>query len=149
MARKAPKRKSARKAKAKVGRPATTLTEEQWTLAERMARAMCPAQEIADYLGISKSVLYNGPEVKERFLAMWKKATAETRLKVRENQLEQAMKGQPVGSIWWGKQHLNQTDRNVVSPPEGGPLDQIQGAAQRLAEVIDKLSKKQEREQAR
>lgn len=125
------------------GRPPKTLTSQQWAKVVEMAKAMCSIQEIADYLGLSKPTLINGPEIKDRFLAITKQAAAETRLKVRQKQLDLAMQGQPVGSIWWGKQHLGQTDRNTVSMPESGPLDQIQGAAQRLGELLDKLAKRQ------
>lgn len=130
-----------------IGRPPTTLTPAQWGDVERMAKALCTAQEIADYIGIPKRTLYDGVEIKDKFLALMKKKAAETRLRVREQQLEAALKGNPVGSIWWGKQHLNQTDRNVVQPPEGGPLDQIAGAAQRLNDVLDKLANRQEKAQ--
>lgn len=139
--------KPKKKPKPKVGRPASTLTPQQWATVERMAKAMCTHQEIADYLSVPKATLTQGVQIKERFLEITRKAAAATRLEVRENQLEQARKGQPVGSIWWGKQHLNQTDRNLPTPLEGGPLDQIQGAAQRLADVLDKLAKKADREQ--
>lgn len=126
------------------GRPPTSLTEGQWKDVERMAKAMCTAQEIADYLGIAKSTLQTGPEIKDRFSKVMRQKSAATKLAVREKQLRLAMKGQPVGSIWWGKQHLGQTDRNQVLPPDGGPLDQIQNAAQRLGDVLDKLAKREE-----
>ncbi len=119
----------------------TEITEDEWSTLERMAYAMCTTQEMADYLGISKRTFY-APHLKERFDTIVKKAAASTRLKVREHQLDQALGKSPVGYIWWGKQHLQQTDRHVVAPQDGGPLDQIQGAAQRLAEVMDKLAKR-------
>src|SRR5262245_23380879 len=97
-----------RKTKAKVGRPAATLTEAQWKQVERMAKAMCTHQEIADYLGVQKAVLTQGLAIKDRFLEITRHHTAKTRLEVREKQLALAKKGQPVGSIWWGKQHLGQ-----------------------------------------
>jgi hypothetical protein len=133
----------ARKRKAKrTGRPPASLTEAQWKTVERMARAMCTQKEIAEYLGIARHTLM-GVGLKERFESIFRMKQAATRLDVREHQLEQALGKGPVGMIWWGKQHLGQTDRQVVAPPEGGPMDQIQGAAQRLVEVLDKLAKRQ------
>ena len=121
----------------------TEITEDEWATLERMATAMCTQQEMADYLGISKRTFY-APHLKDRFDALTRKAAAATRLQVREHQLDQALGKSPVGYIWWGKQHLQQTDRHVVAPTEGGPMDQIQGAAQRLSEVLDKLARRHE-----
>lgn len=137
-------RKSPSKAvKARIGRPPAELAERQWKTVERMAKAMCSQKEIADYLGIERHTLM-GVGLKDRFSQLYRMKQAATRLALREKQLEDSLKGKNiVARIWTGKQYLGQTDRNVVGLPESGPMDLIQGAAQRLVDVLDKLAKRQ------
>lgn len=100
---------------------------------------MCTHDEMADYLGISKRTFY-APHLRERFERVTRMAAAATRWDVRKKQHEQALKGQPVPSIWWGKQHLNQSDRNQLAGPGGGPLEFATSASDHLSEVLDRLA---------
>lgn len=125
---------------APTGRPLTEITNAQWRHLERMASAMCTHEEMADHLGIGKRTLYE-PHLKERFERLTRMKRAASILDVRERQLEAAKKGQPVGSIWWGKQHLGQKDKHEHEHT-GGALDVIAGAEERLTELLNKLAAK-------
>lgn len=104
-----------------------------------MARAGCTHDEMADYLGISKRTFY-APHLKERFQQITRTAWAATRLGVRERQLKAALKGHPVAQIWWGKQHLGQTDRQQVGVGVS-PLEALADVGARLSELMAKAKK--------
>lgn len=125
--------------KRKTGRPATEITEAQWKTLEEMAADMCTHDEMADYLGVTKRTFY-APHLRERFERLTRKSAAATRWSVRKKQRMRAEKGEPVPSIWWGKQHLNQSDRNQVTGKGGGPLEFASAATDHLTEVLDRLA---------
>lgn len=125
----------------KGGRPQTEISEKDWKVIQEMAREMCSHQEIADYLGISKRTFY-AAHLRERFDRVTKMARAATVREVRKRQLQAAKKGMPVSSIWWGKQHLGQADKVEHTGADGGPLEVIAGAEERLIQVLDKLASK-------
>jgi hypothetical protein len=115
----------------------TEISEAQWKTLEQMAADLCTHDEMADYLGVSKRTFY-APHLRERFEALTKKKRAATLWNVRKRQREKAENGQPVDSIWFGKQHLGQTDRQQVTGAGGGPLELALGATEHLTEILDK-----------
>lgn len=127
--------------KGKTGRPRTEITDEGWTQVERMARALCTDEEIADYIGTSPRVLYSDTN-RERYQVLKKAKRAASLLAVRERQLEKAVSGNPVDSIWFGKQHLGQTDRNAVTGANGGPLEILHATAEDMLTLLEKLERK-------
>lgn len=126
------------------GRPQIEFTEEDWRTFAKMAADGCTQQEMADYKGCSVST-FRATHVKERFEAITKRAWAATRWKVRQRQLKKALEGQPVASIWWGKQHLGQKDKHEHTGANNGPLEVIAGAEERLIQLVDKLARKKEK----
>ena len=123
------------------GAPALRITEAGWAHIERMAIALCTADEIADALGIAKKTLYAG-ENKDKFTLLQGRKRAESLLLVRERQLEKAKTGHPVDSIWFGKQHLGQTDRSQLTGKDGGPLEVALASVEDLNALLDKLEAK-------
>lgn len=124
------------------GKPRSVLTEitkAQWKTIEDMARDMCTNEMIADYLGISTRTLY-APHIKPEFERITRMRRAKTRWEVLANQKALALKGQPVGSIWWGKQHLDQRDKQEHTGKDGNPLELFAGAEQRLIDGLDRLA---------
>ena len=126
--------------KPKIGRPPTEISAAQWRTIEGMAQALCTHDEIADYLGVTKRTLY-APHIREKFERITKMKVASTKYRVRKRQMESALKGNPVASIWWGKQHLGQSDRSAITGADGGPLQFAGSAVDSLALVLDKLAK--------
>ena len=125
------------------GRPPTEITEAQWRVVERMAADMCTHDEIADYLGISKRTLY-APHIRPRFDQITKMKAAATRWNVRKRQLKSALGGAVVPSIWWGKQHLGQKDKQEHTGSGATAFDQVAGAEERLLQLLEKLAKNKE-----
>lgn len=128
------------------GAPHIEITDAGWAQVERMATALCTADEIADYLGISRKTLYSGA-IKERFQAVQRMKAAASKLEVRERQLDKAKSGNPVDSIWFGKQHLGQTDRQAVTGADGGPLEIALASIDDMRALLDKLKRKAEKQQ--
>lgn len=125
----------------KTGRPRVEITPAGWEQIERMSRALCTDDEIADYLGASSRVLYNDSN-RERYTLLKKAKRAASLLAVRERQLEKAVSGNPVDSIWFGKQHLGQTDRQAVTGANGGPLEILHATAEDMLALLEKLERK-------
>ena len=124
------------------GTAPTEITEAQWKTLGDMARDGCTHDEMAEYLGISKRTFY-AQHLRERFQRVTGVAWAKTRWAVRKRQHERAIKGNPVDSIWWGKQYLGQADKQQVSQ---GPsvLEAVGDATERLLEVLERLAKQRQ-----
>ncbi len=126
------------------GRPAYQLTDEAWTQVEAMAIDLCTVDDIADYLMLDKRILYNSYN-RERFEQTMKAKGAATRWAVRQRQREKAVSGHPVDSIWWGKQHLGQSDRQAVTGANGGPLEIALASVEDMTALLDKLASKDDK----
>ena len=128
------------KAKVKRGRPRFEVSEKQWKLIEEMARVGCTMDEISRRTCIPRRT-FSAAHLKEHYDQVAGIAWATTQYEVRKNQLDKAMSGQIVGSIWWGKQHLGQKDRPDVPEERGREFEIVVGAEQRLLEVLEKLAR--------
>ena len=126
------------------GRPAYVLTEAAWTQVEAMAIDLCTVDDIADYLMLDKRILYNSHN-RSRFEQTMKAKGAATRWAVRQRQREKAVSGHPVDSIWWGKQHLGQSDRQAVTGANGGPLEIALASVEDMTALLDKLASKDDK----
>lgn len=129
------------------GRPRLEITDAGWQMVERMAKALCTQDEIADMLGCSPKTLHTEAN-KQRFEQIMRSQRAHSLLLVRERQIEKAIAGNPVESIWFGKQHLNQTDRQALTNGQGGPLEVAFAGMDKLEELIEKLEKRKAQEPA-
>jgi hypothetical protein len=110
------------------------ITPKMMADARRVGRVGGTKQDLADLWGCSLRTLERwAPKLDPVMKAKY----AETRLAVREKQLKTALAGQPVGQIWWGKQHLGQTDRQQVTGANGGPLELVVSSVDRLAELLN------------
>jgi hypothetical protein len=141
MKRAAPKKRARR---AKIGRPVKVpvfeLEAARPTL-ERMGRAGCSLQEVADFFGVSLRTL-RAPHMRDEIDRVMRMSYSVAKLEVREKQLASALSGQPVGQIWYGKQHLNQSDRQQVTGANGGPLEYVSTSVEHLAEALDRVAEK-------
>lgn len=126
------------------GRPAYQLTDKAWKQVEAMAVDLCTVDDIADYLMLDKRILYNAYN-RERFERTMKAKAASTRWAVRQRQHEKAVSGNPVDSIWWGKQHLGQSDRQAVTGANGGPLEIALASVEDMTALLDKLAAKEDK----
>ncbi len=123
----------------------TEITPAQWKTLKSMAQDGCTHDEMAAYLGMSKRTFY-APHLRDKFKAITEMAWAKSKWDVRKRQRQRAIKGNPVDSIWWGKQNLGQADKQQVSQ---GPsvLEAVGDATERLIDALDRLA--QQREPAR
>ena len=121
----------------KPGRPRKTLTDEQWEIVEKFAKALMKAEDIAAYLGIDRSTLY-APHNAERFKRIMATKSATTRFALRSRQLAAAMdpKAHPAHLIFALKNHDGQTDRTALTGSDGGPIEIINQAQDALAEAL-------------
>ena len=107
------------------GRPRTktpdTYTPEQLAYIDLMAQAQCKDTTIAESMGIEVGVF------KREFVQRTRTKRAEGKRNVLIAQYKAAAgSGGPVDRIWWGKQHLEQSDKQdlkhsgalVLLPPE-------------------------------
>ena len=94
------------------GRPRTKTpamySKSQLEQIDRMAEAQCKDTTIAVALGVDVDSF-----VRE-FAERTRRKRAEGKTTVMQSQFQQAQTT-PVGAIWWGKQHLGQTDRQDVT----------------------------------
>ena len=110
--------------KKKVGRPKIILTEEQWTLAERMAQVQGTGEEIAAVLGINYDTL--DARIKDKgyanFSEWFAQKAAGGKISLRRRQFKMS-ETSPAMAIWLGKQYLGQSDKmdsNVNNSHEAG-----------------------------
>jgi hypothetical protein len=119
-----PRRKKAssapKRTRSKAGEPRrkprrTSLVADERTcnLLKSLARIQCTQREAAGVLGVSEYTIciFLGPDGPEAARAAWESGREEGRMSVRRKQFEAAMSGNITALIWWGKQHLNQSDR--------------------------------------
>ena len=92
---------------------------QEWKTIARMAAALATVEEISAAVGVPKRTLY-GTVHGERFRKVMRRRRAVARYRVRQQQLQQALHGPLVSAIWWGKQHLGQSDRRHVEAPGPG-----------------------------
>tara|TARA_R110000796_G_scaffold94486_1_gene199354 strand:+ start:2728 stop:3114 length:387 start_codon:yes stop_codon:yes gene_type:complete len=97
-----------------MGRPAFTLTDEQFKTIEGMARIQCTQVEICDIFEVTEKTLnvalkkHSGTT----FSQLIKKNASHGKASVRRGQWKLATeKLNPTMLIWLGKQHLGQTDK--------------------------------------
>ena len=97
------------------GRPRTKTPKEysaeQVALIDEMAEAQCKDTTIAEALGVDINTF------KAEFSRRCKEKRAEGKTRVLRAQYRAAVgaDGTPTDRIWWGKQHLAQTDRQDVT----------------------------------
>jgi hypothetical protein len=120
------------------GRPQTVLTKEHLRIGARVFAAQGSVDLWSKLIAIPRRTLYD-PAVKVQWEDLLERKRAETQLRVLERQMAGALKGHPVSQIWWGKQYLGQRDKHEHTGSEGGPLEVISGANERLLDVLDKL----------
>lgn len=125
----------------KQGRPRLEITDAGWQMVERMARAFCKQEDVADMLGVSVKTLQTEAN-KERFERIMRTCRAHSVLLIRERQVDKAINGNPVESIWIGKQELGQTDRQAITNGQGGPLELVLAGMDKLEDLLDKLDKR-------
>ncbi len=108
------------------GRPSKTLTYEQEVQLEALASALS-VQQIADYFGISRSLLFkimaDDPDIRARYDMGRAKAVEQVAAKL----LEKAQKGDLAAIIFYLKTQAGwrETNRMEVSGPEGGPVQAL------------------------
>jgi len=98
------------------GRPRTKTPKEysaeQLALIDEMAEAQCKDTTIAERLGVDRECF------KREFAQRTRQKRAEGKAKVMQAQYRGSLgtgKGAVTERIWWGKQHLAQTDRQDVT----------------------------------
>ncbi|WP_313349369.1 hypothetical protein [Paracoccus sp. (in: a-proteobacteria)] len=108
------------------GRPSKTLTYEQEVQLEALASALS-VQQIADYFGISRSLLFkimaDDPDIKARYDMGRAKAVEQVAGKL----LDKAQNGDLAAIIFYLKTQAGwrETNRMEVSGPEGGPVQTL------------------------
>lgn len=85
-----------------MGRPKLNINPEEVL---KLARLHCTMEEMAGFFGCSVDTLEN------RFSDVINKGRKEGKMKLRDMQLQAAMKGNVVMLIWLGKQMLGQSDK--------------------------------------
>jgi len=94
------------------GRPRTktpkAYTPEQLAQIDAMALAQCKDSTIAAALGVDREAF------RREFTQRTRQKRAQGKAEIMEAQLKRA-RTNAVGAIWWGKQHLGQTDRADVT----------------------------------
>jgi hypothetical protein len=89
-----------------MGRPAKDIDPE---LVRKLAKLGCNQDEIADFFGVTQSV------ISERFRSDFHLGSAESKISLRRAQWRSAMKGSDRMLIHLGKVYLGQTDRLDVT----------------------------------
>lgn len=125
MAAKKPETKP--KAKAKRGRPPTTIDYET---IEKLAMMQATLDEIASFIGFSREGLRKRRAWDEELVAALEKGQDKGKISLRRLQWEQAQQGDRTMLIWLGKQILGQRDKheqqidgqmtvNIIKPDRG------------------------------
>jgi hypothetical protein len=85
----------------------------------RLCRVQCTLAEIASVLELSEDTIERRcMEVFSKgFAEAWQEYSAGGKTSVRRAQFQMAQKN-VVAAIWWGKQHLGQSDRVTLAPGE-------------------------------
>lgn len=102
------------------GRPCKTFSKAIIAKIDRYARAQARDGTIADALGISRNVF------KAHFRTRCRQKRAEGKLRVLEAQYLCALKrasGHSGDRVWWGKQHLDQKDRQKSEIQQNVKID--------------------------
>jgi hypothetical protein len=89
-----------------MGRPAKDIDAE---LVRKLAKLGCTQDEIADFFGVTQSV------ISERFRSDFHLGCAESKISIRRMQIKRAMQGSDRMLIHLGKVYLGQTDRVDVT----------------------------------
>jgi hypothetical protein len=109
MAAKKPETKPKAKAKAKRGRPPTTIDYET---IEKLAMMQATLDEIASFIGFSREGLRKRRAWDEELVAALEKGQDKGKISLRRLQWEQAQQGDRAMLIWLGKQILGQRDKH-------------------------------------
>jgi len=122
----------------KPGRPPRVFTEAQKRKIDKMALAQCKDTTIARVLDIPLETF------RERFRERTEKKRAEGKSKVLQAQYRAASspKGSTVDRIWWGKQHLDQSDKQEMTADMKVAMNvQVVSYADAKAEGFDERGK--------
>lgn len=109
---------------ADVGRPLTTLTDEQVAQVEALA-AYLTSEQVADYLGIGRTTFYEvmkrDPYISERYQKGRAKAIANI---AQKSIIQQALEGNVTAGIFYLKTQAGwkETEKHEHTGPNGGPL---------------------------
>lgn len=94
------------------GRPRTktpeVFTDQQLKQIDEMAMAQCKDTTIATVLGVDPDTF------RKEFSSRTERKRAEGKAAILQSQYRQAQQN-PTSAIWWGKQHLEQKDRQDVT----------------------------------
>ena len=97
-----------------VGRPRKVFTEEQLARIDELAEAQCKDTTIAEALEIDPDTF------KRHFAERTRQKRALGKATVMQKQYKGCMQpGAVTERIWWGKQHLEQKDRQDISSDDG------------------------------
>jgi hypothetical protein len=128
----------------KLGRPTKDIDAD---MVRKLAKLGCNQDEIADFFGVTQSV------ISERFRSDFRLGCAESKISIRRMQFKRAMQGSDHMLIHLGKVYLGQTDRlDVTSKGKttvvyveaaNNPRDELDGRARQRVRA---LNDRQERE---
>jgi hypothetical protein len=110
-----------------MGRPAKNIDAE---LVRKLAKLGCTQDEIADFFGVTQSV------ISERFRSDFHLGSAESKISIRRVQFKRAMHGSDRMLIHLGKVYLGQTDRVAVTS-QGKPMTVIVEYANNPRDELD------------
>jgi hypothetical protein len=111
---KAKKTTAPQPARKRAGRP-PALQADAKTLRQirKLAEIQCTLREAAGVLLVHENTLctFLGPSGSKEAREAWESGCQEGRASIRRKQYEVAMRGSPTMLIWWGKNHLGQSDK--------------------------------------
>lgn len=99
------------------GRPTMVVTEDGLNYIERMARKGCILDDIAEEMGISKTVFYNSSN-KGRVSKAYNRGVAECDNRLRAAQVSRALDGNATMLVWLGRVRLGQREQEAESSGE-------------------------------
>ena len=121
-----------------MGRPAKDIDAE---LVRKLAKIGCTQDEIADFFGVTQSV------ISERFRSDFHLGCAESKISLRRMQFKRAMQGSDRMLIHLGKVYLGQTDRVDVTShgkttvvyveAANNPRDELDGRARQRVRALN------------
>lgn len=89
---------------------------------EALGAIQCTYEELGAVLGCSADTIADRMKNEPAFSEAYKKGIEGGKASVKRKQFEMAKGGHPTMSIWWGKQHLGQTDKVVQKNINAGSL---------------------------
>jgi len=99
------------------GRPTMAVTEDGLRYIERMARRGCILDDIAEEMGVSKTVFYNSVN-KGKVSKAYKRGVAECDNRLRAAQVSRALDGNATMLVWLGRVRLGQREEEPQSSGE-------------------------------